>query len=78
VATTTERLKQAARRLRRDAILLWLAARDPRVPWAPKLLAAMVAAYAFSPIDLIPDPCPSSACWTSFCCCPAWCGWRCA
>jgi uncharacterized membrane protein YkvA (DUF1232 family) len=25
------------------------------VPWLSKLLAALVAAYAFSPIDLIPD-----------------------
>ena len=34
---------------------LWLAARDPRTPIAAKLLAGAVAAYAFSPIDLIPD-----------------------
>lgn len=34
---------------------LWLAARDPRVPWRAKALAAVVAAYALSPIDLIPD-----------------------
>lgn len=34
---------------------MWLAARDPRVPWAAKLLAGAVAAYALSPIDLIPD-----------------------
>ena len=34
---------------------LWLAARDPRVPSAAKLLAGLVAAYALSPIDLIPD-----------------------
>lgn len=35
--------------------MIWLAARDPRVPLAPKLLAGAVAAYALSPIDLIPD-----------------------
>ena len=34
---------------------LWLAARDPRVPMLAKLLAGLVAAYALSPIDLIPD-----------------------
>ncbi|MGI6854551.1 YkvA family protein [Mesorhizobium sp. 1B3] len=34
---------------------LWLAARDPRVPWYAKLVASAVAAYALSPIDLIPD-----------------------
>lgn len=50
-----KRLKDAARRLKRDARALWLAARDPRTPWAAKACAAFVAAYAFSPIDLIPD-----------------------
>lgn len=34
---------------------LWLAARDARTPWLAKLMAACVAAYALSPIDLIPD-----------------------
>src|SRR5688572_22854006 len=50
-----DRLRQWARRLRIDAHALYLAARDPRVPVAAKLVAAAVAAYAFSPIDLIPD-----------------------
>ena len=36
-------------------IALWLAARDPRVPWYAKAVAAAVAAYALSPIDLSPD-----------------------
>jgi uncharacterized membrane protein YkvA (DUF1232 family) len=35
--------------------MLCLAARDPRVPWYAKATAACVAAYALSPIDLIPD-----------------------
>jgi uncharacterized membrane protein YkvA (DUF1232 family) len=48
-------LKDRARSLKRDAVALWLAARDPRVPWPAKALAAAVAAYALSPIDLIPD-----------------------
>jgi uncharacterized membrane protein YkvA (DUF1232 family) len=50
-----EGLKQWARDLRRDIVALSLAARDPRVPWYAKALAAAVAAYALSPIDLIPD-----------------------
>lgn len=52
---TMERLKVWARNLKRDVIALWLAARDPRVRWYAKALSAAVAAYALSPIDLIPD-----------------------
>lgn len=52
---TIGRLRQWAGALRRDVIALWLAARDPRVPWHAKAVAAAVAAYALSPIDLIPD-----------------------
>ena len=48
-------LKQWARLLKRDVVALWIAARDPRVPWYAKLVAGLVAAYALSPIDLIPD-----------------------
>ncbi|APO74467.1 hypothetical protein AM571_CH01643 [Rhizobium etli 8C-3] len=47
--------KTWAKSLRRDISALWLAARDPRVPWLAKATAAAVAAYALSPIDLIPD-----------------------
>jgi uncharacterized membrane protein YkvA (DUF1232 family) len=50
-----QRAKQWARTIKRDAIAVWIAARDPRVPWYAKLVATAVAAYAFSPIDLIPD-----------------------
>ena len=49
------RVKTSARALRRDAHAIFLASRDPRVPWAVKLLALAVAGYALSPIDLIPD-----------------------
>lgn len=49
------RLTQWARETRREAIALWLAARDPRVPWFAKAFCAVAAAYALSPIDLIPD-----------------------
>ena len=50
-----QRLKYWAGRVRRDVLALYLAARDPRVPWYAKAMAALVAAYAFSPIDIIPD-----------------------
>ena len=50
-----EQLKQAACRLESETFALYLAARDPRTPWYAKLLVAGVVAYAFSPIDLIPD-----------------------
>ena len=50
-----QRLKDWARLIRRDAVALYLAARDPRVSWYAKALAVLIAAYAFSPIDLIPD-----------------------
>jgi uncharacterized membrane protein YkvA (DUF1232 family) len=50
-----DRLKTWARAVKRDVMALWLAARDRRTPLAAKLLAAAVAAYALSPIDLIPD-----------------------
>ena len=53
--TMLERAKQWARLIKRDVIALWIAARDPRVPWYAKALAMAVAAYALSPIDLIPD-----------------------
>ena len=48
-------LKQWARALKRDVVALWIAGRDRRVPWHAKAIAAAVAAYALSPIDLIPD-----------------------
>ncbi|WP_289535438.1 DUF1232 domain-containing protein [Pseudomonas sp. SO81] len=49
------RLRHWARALKRDVHALWLAARDARTPRLAKLLALLVAAYALSPIDLIPD-----------------------
>jgi uncharacterized membrane protein YkvA (DUF1232 family) len=47
--------KQRVRRLKAEAYALYLAYRDPRVPWYARLLAAVVVGYAFCPIDLIPD-----------------------
>jgi uncharacterized membrane protein YkvA (DUF1232 family) len=49
------RLRDWARAIRRDVHAIYLASRDPRVPWYAKALAVCVAAYALSPIDLIPD-----------------------
>ena len=48
-------VKAWAKQLKRDVVALWIAARDSRVPWYAKLVSGMVAAYALSPIDLIPD-----------------------
>lgn len=50
--------KRWARDLKIEAHTLCLAYRDPRTPWYAKLMAGLVAAYALSPIDLIPDPIP--------------------
>lgn len=50
-----ETLKSWARRIKRDALTVWFCARHPETPLAAKLLAILLAAYAFSPIDLIPD-----------------------
>jgi len=50
-----DRLKDWARIIKRDVHALYLASRDPRVPWYAKAMAVVVAGYALSPIDLIPD-----------------------
>jgi len=49
------RLHHWARALKRQTLVVYYAARDPRTPWFPRLLALAIAAYALSPIDLIPD-----------------------
>ena len=48
-------LKQAARRLKKETYAVYLASTDQRVPWYARILAGVTVAYAFSPIDLIPD-----------------------
>jgi uncharacterized membrane protein YkvA (DUF1232 family) len=53
-----ERLKRWAGRLKAEVHALYLAYRDPRVPLYARVIAACVVGYAFSPIDLIPDPIP--------------------
>jgi len=55
IAAIFYNLKRRARMLLRDVHAVYLAAFDPRVPWYVKILAATVAGYALSPIDLIPD-----------------------
>ncbi|KIL36462.1 hypothetical protein SD71_07595 [Cohnella kolymensis] len=47
--------KQWAKQLKSNIRVLYLACRDPRTPWYAKWFAVCVVAYAFSPIDLIPD-----------------------
>ncbi|WP_151750078.1 YkvA family protein [Acinetobacter seifertii] len=48
-------LKEWAKRLRKQIVMLWFASRHPQMPWLPKVIAVVAVAYAFSPIDLIPD-----------------------
>ena len=48
-------LKTQAKQLRRHTLTVYFAARDPRTPLLVRILAVLVAAYALSPIDLIPD-----------------------
>ena len=48
-------LRKWAKGLRQQTLVVYYAARDPRTPWFARVLAFAVAAYALSPIDLIPD-----------------------
>ena len=48
-------LKARARELKQLTLVAYYAARDPRTPVFVRVLALLVAAYALSPIDLIPD-----------------------
>jgi uncharacterized membrane protein YkvA (DUF1232 family) len=47
--------KQKAEELELQTYALYFAYRDPRVPWYAKGFIGLIVAYAFSPIDLIPD-----------------------
>jgi uncharacterized membrane protein YkvA (DUF1232 family) len=58
MAQFLEQWKQRARQLKVQVYAIYLAYRDPRVPWYARIFAACVVGYAFSPIDLIPDPIP--------------------
>jgi uncharacterized membrane protein YkvA (DUF1232 family) len=53
-----ESWKERARALKVETYAVWLAYKDPRVPWYARVFAACVVGYAFSPIDLVPDPIP--------------------
>jgi len=50
--------KARAQQLKTELFALYLAYKDPRTPWYARIFAAVVVGYAFSPIDLIPDPIP--------------------
>ncbi|HET9404176.1 MAG TPA: YkvA family protein [Burkholderiales bacterium] len=50
-----KRLREWARQLKHEVVALWFCTRHPRTPFMAKALAAALVAYAFSPIDLIPD-----------------------
>ena len=55
MAPGTAGWREPAQRLKTEVYALYLAYRDPRVPWYARAFAACVVAYGFSPIDLIPD-----------------------
>jgi uncharacterized membrane protein YkvA (DUF1232 family) len=48
-------IRQWAKRVKENTVMLWFAQRDPRTPWLPKIICMLAVAYALSPIDLIPD-----------------------
>jgi uncharacterized membrane protein YkvA (DUF1232 family) len=53
--TVWDQWKNRVRKLKENLYMLYFACRDPRVPWYAKAFAISLVAYAFSPIDLIPD-----------------------
>jgi uncharacterized membrane protein YkvA (DUF1232 family) len=53
-----ESWKKKAKQIKREIHAVYLAMKDPRTPWYARVLAAVIVGYAFSPIDLIPDPIP--------------------
>ncbi|NGQ93598.1 DUF1232 domain-containing protein [Brevibacillus sp. SYP-B805] len=53
--TVFQKVTSKAKKLKLEAYVLYAAYRDPRVAWYAKLFAICVVAYAFSPIDVIPD-----------------------
>ena len=50
--------KQRVRQLKKEQLAIYIACKDPRVPWYARVFAGFVVAYALSPIDLIPDVIP--------------------
>jgi uncharacterized membrane protein YkvA (DUF1232 family) len=55
IKRTFQKWHQRARQLKAETYAIYLAYKDPRVAWYARVFAACVVAYAFSPIDLIPD-----------------------
>lgn len=53
-----QKLQAWAKELKTETYALYLAYKDPRTPWHGRVFTGLVVAYAFSPIDLIPDPIP--------------------
>jgi uncharacterized membrane protein YkvA (DUF1232 family) len=53
-----DELKVGAQQLKAEVYALYLSDKDPRMPWYDKVFTAIVVGYAFSPIDLVPDPIP--------------------
>jgi len=52
---TVASLRKWAKSLKQQTLVVYFAARDPRTPWFVRMIALFVAAYALSPIDLVPD-----------------------
>lgn len=55
MSNVLQRVRDWAKFLKRQVLLLWFSYRHPQTPWLPKVVAMVVVAYALSPIDLIPD-----------------------
>lgn len=50
-----DRWRAKAKRLKGEIYALYMAYKDPRVPWYAKAFIACIVGYALSPVDLIPD-----------------------
>lgn len=48
-------IKERMARMKIDIPAIFLAMKDRKTPWLPKVLGALTVAYALSPVDLIPD-----------------------
>ena len=55
MAEVLSRWRTKVERLKMETYALYLASRDPRVPWRAKAVTALAVAYALSPIDIIPE-----------------------